>query len=69
MNGSVAMSDFSTAVAAVIDATRHKSSGPSVNVHVVKSPKEIRPDFERMREQIQGAPVSVQTQETSPKFE
>lgn len=49
------MSTFDVAVAAAIDVSRPKTSGPSVNVHVVKSPKVTAPDFDRMKNQIQGS--------------
>lgn len=48
------MSSFDVAVAAAIDVSRPKTSGPSVNVHVVRSPTYSAPDYEKMRDQIQG---------------
>lgn len=48
------MSSFDVAVAAAIDVSRPKTSGPTVNVHVVRSPRVSQPDFERMKNQIQG---------------
>jgi hypothetical protein len=48
------MHDYSIAAAAVLEATRPKSSGPSVNVHVMRSQREVPPDYDKMRQQIQG---------------
>lgn len=48
------MSSFDVAVAAAIDVSRPRTSGPSVNVHIVRSPRVNTPDYDRMKEQIQG---------------
>lgn len=49
------MASFYDAVTAAIDASRPKTSGPTVNAHVVRSPKVSQPDFEQMKNQIKGA--------------
>lgn len=48
------MYDFSTTTAALREATRPRSSGQSVNVHVVQSVRIIPPDYEKMRDQIEA---------------
>ncbi len=52
--GLSSMSQLLQAVGAALEATRPKTSGPSVNVHVVRSPRHVEPDFERMRREIAG---------------
>jgi hypothetical protein len=47
------MYDFSSAAAALREATRPRSSGQTVNVHVVQSVRVIPPDYEKMRDQIE----------------
>lgn len=42
------------AIASALEVSRPKTSGPSVNVHVVKTQRFLGPDFDRMKEQIQG---------------
>lgn len=49
------MFDPSTAAAALREATRPRTSGQSVNVHVVQSVRIIPPDYEKMRDQIKVA--------------
>lgn len=39
---------------ALRDATRPRSSGVARNVHFVRENRELPPDFEKMRLQIQG---------------
>lgn len=40
---------------AVVEALRPRSSGQSVNVHIVRPQKEPTPDYERMRRAVHGA--------------
>lgn len=48
------MSELFQAVGAALEATRPKTSGPSVNVHIVRSNRVHVPDYERMRQEISG---------------
>ena len=47
--------DLGFATAAVEEAMKPKHSGTTVNTHVVRPPKEPRPDYEKMREAIEGS--------------
>lgn len=40
----------------VVDALRPRSSGRAVDAHVVRPPREPKPDYEKMRQFVQGTP-------------
>lgn len=46
------VSDIS--VASALELSRPKTSGPSVNMHVVQNNRSTVPNFEKMRKQIEG---------------
>jgi hypothetical protein len=42
------------ATASALEVSRPKTSGPAVNVHIVRVQRFEGPDYEKMREQIQN---------------
>lgn len=48
------MTAFELAYASTCDLTLPRTSGPSVNVHVMKAQPVPAPNYEKMREQIEG---------------
>lgn len=48
------MISFDFAYASTCDFTLPRTSGPSVNAHVMKAQSVPSPNYEKMREQIEG---------------
>lgn len=46
--------ELGSAMAGVLEATRPRHSGPAQNAHTIRPAKEPRPDYQRMREAIEG---------------
>lgn len=42
------------AMAGVQEATRPRHSGPTHNAHIIRPSREPRPDYQRMREAVEG---------------
>jgi hypothetical protein len=59
----------SVAATDLADILKPKTSGETINVHVVESAKEPQPDFESMRRTIEGGTLSKESvvSEREPK--